>query len=587
MGISDIIKLFSGIALFLFGMSLMGDGLKKVAGSKLELVLYRLSSTPWKGLLLGTGVTSVIQSSCATSVMVVGFVNSGMMQVRQAIGVILGSILGTSITGWVISLSYLGGGTGWVKLLSTATLTGVIAVAGIILYMFCKKPGQKHLGGIFLGFAVLMTGMQTMSGSVSGLKESAGFVSVLTAFQNPAMGILAGAVFTAILQSASAAVGILQALSVTGAINCAMALPLLLGIGIGASVPVMLSAIGANIHGRRTAFVYPVAEVISVIIFGTIFYLIHAIRPFGFMDDVVNPFSVAMVNSVSRLVKVLMLMPFVNGIEKLVITMIKQDKEETTQPLSPEDRFLQHPAVALEQTRNFLRDMAALAGENLQDAFALLVNYTEAGYKKVEELEGLEDKYEDALGNYLVKLNQRELSPKQNRDVTMFLHTISDFERISDHAMNIAKNAQEIHRKGIIFTETAMADLHTAEAAITDIMDRTVLCFVNEDVSYAKTVEPLEELIDDLCDELKLRHVERIQRGECTLQHGFVFNDLITNLERISDHCSNVAVAVISLEAENLNSHEYLSGVKEKRSARFEELYEQYSRTYRLSDSEG
>jgi len=582
MSISDIIKLFSGIALFLFGMSLMGDGLKKVAGSKLELVLYRLSSTPWKGLLLGTGVTSVIQSSCATSVMVVGFVNSGMMQVRQAIGVILGSILGTSITGWVISLSYIGGGTGWVKLLSTATLTGVIAVAGIILYMFCKKPVQKHLGGIFLGFAVLMTGMQTMSGSVSGLKESATFVSVLTAFENPIMGILAGAAFTAILQSASAAVGILQALSVTGAINCSMALPLLLGIGIGASVPVMLSAIGANLAGRRTAFVYPVAEIISAAAFGVVFYLIHALRPFGFMGEAVNPFSIAMVNSVSRLVKVLMLMPFVGSIEKLVTMLVKPGREEIKKPLSPEDRFLQHPAVALEQTRNFLRDMAALAGENLQDAFALLVNFTEEGYKKVEELEGLEDQYEDALGNYLVKLNQRELSHEQTQDVTMFLHTISDFERISDHAMNIAKNAQEIHQKGIVFTDEGLSDLKVAESAIADIMDRTVLCFINEDAQYAKTVEPLEELIDDLCDELKLRHVERVQRGECTLQHGFVFNDLITNLERISDHCSNVAVAVISTEMEDLNSHEYLADVKEKRSTRFEELYEEYSRTYQL-----
>ena len=408
MSVSEIISLLSGVAMFLFGMTLMGDGLKRVAGSKLELVLYRLSNTTLKGVLLGTGVTAVIQSSCATSVMVVGFVNSGMMKVRQAISVIIGAILGTSITGWVISLSYIEGSSGVLSLLSTATLTGVVAVVGIFLRVFSKKQVHHHIGDILMGFAVLMFGMSAMSGSVSNLGKQVWFTNLLTSLSNPLLGILAGAVFTAVLQSASAAVGIVQALSVTGAMSFDAALPLLMGIAIGASVPVLLSALGASTDGKRTALVYLVAEIVSVTVCAAIFYVANAIFRFSFTSQIMNPFSIAFVNTILRLAMVLLLIPFTDLLEALVAALIPKKPEPADELfVRLEERFIAHPTLAVEQSRLTINDMALSAREALNEAFGLVTNFNAEGLEHVKKLEDDGDRYEDSLGSYLIRITGR------------------------------------------------------------------------------------------------------------------------------------------------------------------------------------
>ena len=450
MGISNVISLFSGIALFLFGMALMGDGLKQVAGNKLELILYRLTGSPVKGFLLGTGVTAVIQSSSATSVMVVGFVNSGMMKVRQSISIVLGAILGTSITGWIICLSDIGSTGGWMDLFSTATLTGVISVIGIVLRMASKDPAKKHIGDILMGFAVLMFGMSTMSAAVSPLREDPTFIRILTSFSNPFLGILFGTLFTCVLQSASAAVGILQALASTGIIDFSIALPIIMGIAIGAAMPVLLSAIGASVDGKRTAMVYLVAEVTGVIFFAAIYYCLDALIRFQFADRIMTSVSIAFANTVFRFIKVVALLPFTRQIEK-VVDLLVPDKPQQ-KPVEPEavrleERFIQHPALAIEQSRLTINAMAEEAKRNFVEAVALLHGFSDERYKLVEDLEKSVDRYEDKLGTYLVKVTEREMTVRQNAEVSKFLHTLSDFERISDHALNIAEGAKELHEK--------------------------------------------------------------------------------------------------------------------------------------------
>jgi phosphate:Na+ symporter len=585
MSITNVISLLSGIALFLFGMTLMGDGLKKVAGSRLELVLYKLTSNPLKGILLGTGVTAVIQSSSATSVMVVGFVNSGMMKVHQAIGIVMGAILGTSVTGWVICLSTIGGTGGWVDIFSTATLTGVISVVGIVLRMFSHDQTKNHIGDILLGFAILMYGMTVMSSAVAPLRDSQEFIDVLTKFSNPILGILFGILFTAVIQSSSAAVGILQALSSTGAISFAVALPIIMGIAIGAAVPVLLSAIGANTDGKRTAYVYLVVEVAGVVFWAPVFYIANAIFHFSFMSLTMTTVTIALMNTLFRLAKVLVLTPFIDVIEAVVDVLVKDkpvpaSKQE--EALQLEERFIQHPALAIEQSRITINMMADRARENLADAIDLLHNYSDAGFKKVAELENEVDLYEDHLGTYLVKITARELTEKQNEDVSKFLHTISDFERISDHAVNVSETAQEIHNKNVGFSDAARHEMLVLESAVTEIVHISVEAFISNDLPLAGHVESLEELIDDLCDEMKLHHIDRIQKGVCTLNQGFVFNDLLTNFERVADHCSNIAVAMIELESDSFDTHEYLSSVKELKSATFSKYYDEYRAKYQL-----
>ena len=582
MEITNLIRLFSGVALFLFGMSLMGDGLKKISGSRLEPILYRLSGTPLKGFLLGTGVTAVIQSSSATSVMVVGFVNSGMMKVKQGITIILGAILGTSITGWIICLSYLDGGSGVAGLLSTATLTGVVALAGIILYMFCKKQSLKNLGGILLGFAVLMFGMSTMSGAVETLGDQPWFTGLLTSMSHPLVGILVGALFTALLQSASAAVGIVQALSATGVMTLGAALPLLMGAVIGASFPVLLSALGADTNGKRTAVSYLIDAFMGVMVCASLFYIGDAIFRFRFLSVIMDPFSIALVNTIVRLAILLVLAPFVDVLEALAKLLVKEKPDRSSPALRLEERFLAHPALAVEQSRQVIGEMAKKSVTAIGTATALLSAYTEAGYNKVSALEQEGDRYEDALGTYIVKLTGREMTEEQNKTVSLFLHTLSDFERITDHALNIAESAQEMHSKHSRFSEDASREVNVICAAVFETLRITEEAFTTENLALAERVEPLEQVVDDLADALKLRHVARLQSGKCTIEQGFAFNDLITDLERVSDHCSNIAVAMIELRVGSFDTHEYLDVELQKRSQNYERYYQAYKTKYAL-----
>ncbi len=578
-----MISLLGGVALFLFGMTLMGDGLKKVAGNKLEIILYKLTSTPLKGVLLGTGVTAVIQSSSATSVMVVGFVNSGMMQVRQAIGIVLGSILGTSITGWILCLSDISG-SGWVSLLSTATLTGVVAVVGIVLRMFCKDLAKHHIGDILLGFAVLMYGMSSMSGAVAPLKDSAAFIQLLTRFSNPLLGVLVGTVFTCILQSASAAVGILQALAITGTITFSVAFPITLGIAIGAAVPVLLSSLGASVKGKRTAYVYLLIDVIGAVVWGVVFYAVNAAVHFPFTDTTMTTVSIALLNTIFRFATVLLLTPMIPLLEKLV-SFLFPDKASTGALADIdrlEERFLAHPALAIEQSRLAIDSMARQAQDNILSAFSLLDKFSDEQFAALQENEEAIDHYEDKLGTYLIKITSKELTPRQTADVSKYLHTISDLERISDHSLNIGETAQELYTKKIVFSPTGARELKVMLAAVTRILEITINAFLDNDVAAAYRVEPLEELIDNLCDEMKLHHIDRLQTGECTLNHGFAFNDLLTNCERVSDHCSNIAVAMIELESDSFDTHEYINSVMAMHSHSFDEYYSEYSKEFQI-----
>ena len=590
MGIANAIALLSGVSLFLFGMLLMGDGLKNVAGNQLEMVLYKLSGTPIKGVLLGTGVTAVIQSSSATSVMVVGFVNSGMMKVKQAIGVILGAILGTSITGWIICLSSIDGGSStWLQLLSTATLTGVIALVGIYLRMFCRSRLKQHVGDILMGFAILMTGMSAMSSAVEPLRESETFINLLTSFSNPFLGIIAGMVITCILQSASATVGILQALSVTGAISFEVALPIIMGIAIGAAVPVLLSALGAGVPGKRTAFVYLLIDVIGVVFWAIVFYSLNAIFHFDIMDATVNMVSVSLINTIFRLLTVILLAPLIGVLEKIVVFLFREnpeDAEETAEIDRLEERFISHPAIALEQSHNAVCSMARKARKNLARAMEVVYNYSDEKYKVIQTKEEVIDRYEDKLGTYLVKLTGKELSDDQSREISKILHTIGDFERIGDHAVNISNAAREIFDKKLKFSKIAEKELGIITAAVQKVVALATDAFTNNDIETAKEVEPLEQVIDNLCDEIKIRHIKRVQNGECTLDHGFVFNDLLTNFERIADHCSNVAVAMIELSVDSFDTHEYLSRVKTIATEAFSRKYNEYCKEFSLSQEE-
>ncbi len=585
MSISNLITLLGGIALFLFGMGLMGDGLKKVAGSKMELILFRLSGTPLKGLLLGAGVTAVIQSSSATSVMVVGFVNSGMMTLSQALCVIHGALIGTSITGWIISLSYLGEGSGLASLLSTSTIAAVFAVIGILMRMTAKKMSQKHAGDVLLGFTVLMYGLQAMSGAVSPLKDSPAFLNLLTTFSHPLVGILVGAVFTAILQSASAAIGILQALSATGAIDFAVAYPIILGIAVGASVPVLLSAIGARVDGRRTAFLYLFVEVAAALIFALLYYGLEAAVGLGWGSRVMNPFSVAAVNTAFRVLTAVLLMPFNSRFIALSEKLIRVSESERSENAAfdrLDERFLTHPRLALEQSRLTVNDMADTAIRALREASELVWQYTPEGFGSVERMENLVDSFEDKIGTYLIRLNSRELTALQNEDISKFLHTISDFERISDHAMNVAEVAQKISENKVRFSGDAEREMRVLIAAVDEILCLAVGAFEKDEIEQAYAVEPLEERIDEICDAMKLHHVNRLKEGICTLNQGFPFNDLITNYERVADHCSNIAIAMIELKSEDFDTHEYLINLKELHAHRFDEYYEAYAEKYKV-----
>ena len=538
---STILTLLSGVALFLFGMGLMGDGLKQVAGNKLEMVLYKLTSSPIKGILLGTVVTAVIQSSSATTVMIIGFVNSGMMQVSQAIGTIMGANIGTSITGWILCLSYIDGGSGVATLISSTTIAAVVAVIGIIFKTFVKNESLKKVGAIMMGFAILMTGMQTMSGSVSGLRTNPTFLNIIESVKSPFLAILIGIIFTAILQSASASIGIMQALSTTGAISFAVAFPITLGIGVGAACPVLLSAVGANKNGKRTALVYLLNDLFGMIIWGTVFYSVNAVVNFSFLNSTMTPVSIALLNTVFRMATVLVLSPFIKIIEKFVFWLVKEDPEDREDYEDfdlLEDRLLMYPSIALEQSHKAMNGMARKAKKNILRAMTLLVNYDENRYQVIQEKEKVIDKYEDKVGSYLIKVTSHNLTAVQSHKASELLHVISDFERLGDHAVNISKVAKELADKKINFSEQALKELSFLEAAVQDIVEMTCKTFMEDNREAAKKIEPLRECIEMLCDELKFNHVQRLSAGECDMIKGLPFNDLLTNYERISAHCN-------------------------------------------------
>ncbi len=583
MELLDFILLLGGVALFLYGMSLMGDGLKKVAGNKLELILYRLSSNPLKGILLGTGVTAVIQSSSATSVMVVGFVNSAMMKLRQAIAIIMGAVIGTSITGWIICLSSVSGGSQALKLLSTEALAAITALAAIVLRNAIKKRSVRHVADILMGFAVLMFGMKTMSGSVGALKEDPGFISFLTNFSNPFLGILIGIVFTAILQSASASVGILQALSATGLITLDVALPIILGIAIGASVPVLLSGMGSPKDGKRTAVSYLVIEILRVVLFAAVFYGLNAILHFSFVHATMDMFSIALLNTLFRVSTVIVLALFIPLIEKLVVKLVPgnpADEEKTRDMDRLEERFLAYPTLAVEQTRLTINKMAELTQKSMNIAIGMLDSYSDKDYEEVESLEGVVDRYEDKIGSYLMKLTGREMTETQNRAVSQYLRAITDLERISDHALNIAERARELKEKKISFSDKGTKEMKNLTAAITEILNITFSCFLNDDTEEAWQVEPLEQIIDRVCQKMREKHTARLQKGKCTIGQGYVFNDLIADFERVSDHCSNIAIVIVDLMSNSLDVHELSDTLHAEHPDRYEEYYEEFRQKY-------
>ena len=512
-----------------------------------------------------------------------------MMKVAQAIGIIMGANIGTSVTGWILCLSYIDGSSGIAQLLSTATISAVVAIIGIIFKMFVKKTTYKNVGDIMLGFSILMVGMQTMSGAVSPLKESSYFVNLLTTFENPFMGILVGIAFTAVLQSASASVGILQALSMTGSISFAAALPITMGIGVGAACPVLLSSIGTNKNGKRTALIYLLNDLFGMIFWSIVFYTVNTFVHFPFMDMTMRPVTIALMNSVFRMATILVLVPFIGLIEKFVFWLVKDDPEELEDQADfdlLEERFLAYPALAITQSHTAMNGMAKKARKNLSRSFALLKDFSQEKYNKIQEKENLIDKYEDKLGTYLMQLTGQPMNSTQTQQVSEFLHTLSDFERLGDHAVNISKVALELAEKKISFSESAQYEISVLSASIREITDLTVDAFCTDSLEMAKKVEPLRELIGMLCNELKNRHITRLREGKCEFQQGFAFNDLLTNLERIAAHCSNVAVAMIETNSSEFDTHEYVKSVRHMRDEAYQECFNAYAEKYNIAAPE-
>ena len=581
MGIANTISLLGGLGFFLFGMTLLGEGLKRVAGSKLEMILEKLTSTTFKGVLLGTLVTAVIQSSSATTVMVVGFVNSGIMKLANAIGIIMGANIGTTATGWLLVLAGVEGNGGF----SSATMFALISFIGVILYFFCKKSTQKNVGMIMLAFAVLMNGMQTMSSAMAPLKQSQAFLDFISAVSNPLIAMAVGIIVTAVIQSCSASVGILQALSVTGVIRYEVALPMVLGMCIGACVPVLLSAIGANINGKRAAFVYLYFNVVGSIILMIPFYLFHTVVGFDFMFTTATSIGIAIVNTVYKVLATAVLTPFAHYLEKLAVVTIKEKKDEEDDESEYEDnlldeRFLDYPPLALEQSGKTMVQMASASFKNLRKSVELFDVFSQVKYDKIMHREDKVDRFEDRLGAYLVRLHAKELSDKETKTSAKYLHCLSNLERVSDHAVNLAELAQELFSKQVAFSEQAAKELHICREAVLEIVALTQDAMINSDPAKARMVEPLEEVIDALTKELKLRHIQRVQAGQCTLELGFVFNDCVNNFERVADHCSNIAVAILEVEEIKLQSHDYLRDLKEKNYEEYLDRLNVYAKKY-------
>ncbi len=577
MTLSDIVKLLGGVALFLFGMTLMGDSLKKVAGTKLEVFLYKLTDNPLKGILLGTGVTAIIQSSSATSAMVVGFVNSGMMKLEQAISVIMGAIIGTSITGWVISLSYIGtGNSGVLELLSTSSLAAIIGVVGIVLIMGSKKRKQKNIGEILLGFTVLMVGMEQMSGSVSGLRSDPTFLNLFATLSNPFLGIGFGLLFTAVVQSASAAIGIIQALSTTGVITLNTAVPIMIGVAIGASLPVIISSIGAIAEAKKAAYSYLVIDTFGGIIVMIIYSILSAIFKQQF-NMIVNPISVALTNTLLRVAMIAILYPFIKIIEKVVNMMVKNDasNDEQMEEINKlEERFLQYPPLAVENVSNAINAMANKTLKILFDALNLIGNYDEKEYERIEKQEEIIDEYEDKINTYLTRMAARSLNGYQSRIVGRYLHSVGDFERISDHALNIAQIAQKINEDKIVFSDHSKEELKIFKSAIKKVSTMAVDSFITNDIDTSYNVQPMEQVVDKITDQLRENHIARLQKGCCNIESSYVFSDILNNFERVSDHCSNISLATIALYDKHMDTHTYEIEIREE--DKFRKLFSKY-----------
>ena len=581
MTIFDVITLLGGVAFFLFGMSTMGGGLKSLAGNRMERVLWTLSSKPIKGLLLGTLVTAVIQSSSAATIMTVSFVNAGMMKLAQTITVILGAEIGTTATGWILSLSTASGGSGWTRLVSSSTFVPLVALAGIVLHLFFRQQGKKHLGAILLGFALLMTGMSIMSGAVAPLKSDPDFVGILTLFSNPILGFLAGLVLGAVVQSCSAGVGIVQAISVTGVLTYATCLPLIMGINLGACSPVLLSMLGATKNGRRVAVSYVASTGISIILVFLVFYPLHALGLFAFMDGTAGMLGIAALNTSTRAAASFIMTPFHRQIEKLCYVFIRYSPTEDADSEYLDkltDSALRYPRTALNLSLAAVRKMAELAQESVGGALSLFHLFDKDLAELIAQRENLLDKYEDKLGDYMMRIMGRDAVPDLEREMEKALSSISDLERLGDHAMNIMELAVEMQEKRLTFSDEAKKELDCLIQAVTEITDLACVSFQSEDEKEALKVEPLEEVIDILCDELKLRHVNRLQSGSCTIAVGFVFNDLITNCERVADHCSNLGICTLKRLNPQYMPHEYSSSVET--SAAFSEQFLHFTEKY-------
>lgn len=582
MNIYDFFHLLGGLAMFLYGMHIMGDALEKRAGKRLQPILEQLTSKPVKGVLLGAGVTAVIQSSSATTVMIVGFVNSGIMYLRQAIPVVMGANIGTTVTAWILSLTGLKGDSFLVTLLKPSTFSPLIAFAGIVMLMASRK--KRDTAAIMLGFAVLMFGMEQMSSAVSGLADMPSFRNLLLLFTNPLFGVLAGAILTAIIQSSSASVGILQAISNTGAVSYSAALPIIMGQNIGTCITAILSSIGANRNAKRVAMVHLYFNLIGTVLFLCAFYLLDWLIGFPFTHQPVHALGIAVTHTTFNVLATLAFFPFINVFEWLARKTIR-DSKQTEQLELLDNRLLSTPALAIEQSRRLTQEMARLSHQAFLLADSLMDRFDAKVLQQVEELELTIDRYEDRLGAYLVQVSAQSMSEADSREVSKLLRSIGDFERIGDHAVNLTETAEELHNKNISFSPDAMVETHTMREAVREIVGMASEVFIRTDLALAERVEPLEEVVDRLRANIKANHVERLRTGVCTIELGFVLGDLLTNLERISDHCSNIAANVIEIERHgNPVTHEYMQQVHEgKASAQFQSLYEEYLQKYNIA----
>lgn len=566
----SVLTMIGGLALFLYGMDMLGDALKKLSGGKLEIILEKLTSNKLMAILLGAGVTAIIQSSSATTVMVVGFVNSGIMKLTQSIGVILGANVGTTATAWILSLAEISGTGFFMKLLKPTSFSPVLAIIGVFMIMMAKKEKYKDIGSIMVGFAILMFGMDTMSTAVEPLAESPQFSSILLMFSNPVLGMLAGLILTAVIQSSSASIGILQALCVTGAVSYSTALPIIMGQNVGTCVTALISSAGAGKNGKRAALIHLYYNIIKTVGFMVIFYSLHAVLNFAFMETSISALGVAVVHTAFNVVAVVLIAPFSSVLEKLVYITIPETQEELEAQKNKKDvqildpRFLSTPGFALEQCKNAAVEMATYTKEALLLAIQVVDKFDNTMADKVEELENIVDHYDDEIGSYLVKLSSHDLTEKDSQQLSVLLHCIGDFERIADHAINIVDAAREMTDKEQSFSKKAQEELAVYTSAIKDIVNTAFLVFQEEDLKLATVIEPLEEVIDCLSEEVKKRHLKRLRKGKCSIEMGFVLADLTTNYERVSDHCSNIALAMLQLNEDNFDTHEYQDNMSSK-----------------------